>query len=502
MNALCRRLMEQCSEKVYSLVLLDVDFFLRYRARFSPGECDEIWRCMRAFLLSAFGPHAVCETTGSDEMAVLLPGVPRDEAVRQADEVRTMFRRQNFLPASLSRFAPLRMSFSAGVVGCPLDDSAPERLGRLAVSALFMAKAGRRNQVYAFPAASSREPPGRRLWDERLCVNTVLGRFGCVGRTTGPTAGSDALLFEPQGLACDELGRVYVADTDNHQVLCLECGRAYPVAGSGSPGYAGDGAPALQARLNKPTAVWVRWQRLYIADTGNDAVRQVDLRTGTIAPLAGCAHAGYSGDGGPAAKARLNKPGGVVTDRFGRIYINDIANNVVRRIDPDGIIRTFAGTGKFGFSGDGGAAEKACFNEIYGIGIDWAGETLYLADYGNHRIRRIDLASGVVSTLAGCGRAEYSGDGGDARWAGLCRPVAVCGDAQGNVLIADAGNSAVRVVAPDGHIATLLGGLGPGVGRGYSPARYALANPNGLAAHRSLYLLDGANNRVCHIDRR
>ena len=294
---------------------------------------------------------------------------------------------------------------------------------------------------------------------------------------------------------------MYVADTDNHQVLCLERGRAYPVAGCGVPGYAGDGGPALQARLNKPTAVWARWQRLYIADTGNDVVRQVDLRTGMMYPLAGCGRAGHSGDGGPAAKARLNKPGGVVTDRFGRVYIDDIANNVVRRVESDGTIRTFAGTGEFGFSGDGGPAERACFNEIYGLGIDWAGETLYLADYGNHRIRRIDLASRVISTLAGCGRAEYSGDGGDARWAGLCRPVAVCGDAQGNVFLADAGNSAVRVVTTDGRIATLLGGLGPGVGQGYSPARYALANPNGLAAHRSLYLLDGANNRLCRIDR-
>lgn len=481
-------------------MLIDVDFFLRYRARFSERDCGHIWAQMRRFVASAFGEGAICRFSSGDEMAVLLPSASREEAAERADRVRRAFRRQNFLPPSLAGYAPLRMSFSAGVVACPQDGVDPDRLSRLAVSALFLAKAGRRNQV-AVLSTSTGPAQGRRLWDTRLSVQTVLGRWGRVGRVSASVNATQGLLYEPQAVAADGMGRLFVADTDNHQALCLEGGQVFPVAGCGEFGYTGDEGPATRARLNKPTALCVHGQKLLIADTGNDAVREVDLRTGLIRTLVGCGQAGYTGDGGPAAQARLNKPGGVAVDRWGNVYIDDIANNVVRRVLPNGVIEHFAGTGEFGFGGDGGPARQALFNEIYGIGADWRGERLYLADYGNHRVRQIDLASGMVSTIAGTGRAEYSGDKGEAIRAGLCRPVAVCGDAMGNVLIADAGNSAVRIVTPDGLIFTLAGGLGPGVGRDGPVTGFALCNPNSLAVSHSIYLLDGANNRLCRLYR-
>lgn len=216
--------------------------------------------------------------------------------------------------------------------------------------------------------------------------------------------------------------------------------------------------------------------------------------------LAGQGTAGDAGDGGPAGHSLLNKPGGVAVDRECNVYIADIANNRLRCIGRDGTIRPFAGCGRFGYSGDGGDALDAEFQEIYGIGMSAAGDKLYLADYGNHRIRKIDLFSRRIDTIAGCGRPGYSGDGGDAREACLQNPVAVCGDSRGNVFIADAGNQAVRILpAGDKRIFTVAGGVGIGTGRSGEGVRdFALANPNGLAVYQNtLYILDGANNRVC-----
>ena len=295
MNELCKRLIRECGEPVFGLVLLDIDFFLRYCVRFSAEECDQIWDKMRAFVASAFGGRAVCRSTAGDEMAVLLPGMTKEQAVKRTDEVRKSFRRQNFLPDSLAKYAPLRMSFSAGVTACPQDDTDPDRLSRLAVSALFLAKAGRRNQVASLDLSQREAAEERRLWDERLSVQTVLGSWGRVGRVTVPIRGRDALLFEPQAIAADELGRLYVADTDNHQVVRLDGDRVYPVAGCGEFGYTGDGGPALKARLNKPTAIWVRWQRLYIADTGNDVIREVNLRGEKFIPWQAAAVPGIPG---------------------------------------------------------------------------------------------------------------------------------------------------------------------------------------------------------------
>ena len=156
----------------------------------------------------------------------------------------------------------------------------------------------------------------------------------------------------------------------------------------------------------------------------------------------------------------------MAVDRECNVYIADIANNRLRCIGRDGTIRPFAGCGRFGYSGDGGDALDAEFQEIYGIGMSAAGDKLYLADYGNHRIRKIDLFSRRIDTIAGCGRPGYSGDGGDAREACLQNPVAVCGDSRGNVFIADAGNQAVRILpAGDKRIFTVAGGVGIGTGR-------------------------------------
>jgi len=254
--------------------------------------------------------------------------------------------------------------------------------------------------------------------------------------------------------------------------------------------------------LNKPTGLTVFKDKLYITDTGNDVVRLLDFKTGIISTFAGDSEAGYSGDGGFAVNARLNKPGGVVVDIEGNVYINDIANNVIRKVDQQNIITTFAGTGQYGYTGDGGQAIQTTFAEIYGLGINRRKGCIYLADYFNHCIRVIDIKTGVITTVIGIGEEGYSGDGGNAREARLNRPVAVCADENNNLYIAESGNHCIRFYeALTEKICTLVGDGVAGIGTLGSVRSFRFANPNGLAIDKdnTLYVLDGANNRLCSI---
>ena len=228
----------------------------------------------------------------------------------------------------------------------------------------------------------------------------------------------------------------------------------------------------------------------------------MDLKTGIIFTFAGDTEAGYSGDGGSAVNARLNKPGGVVVDIEGNVYINDIANNVIRKVDQQNIITTFAGTGQYGHTGDGGPATQATFAEIYGLGINRRKGYIYLADYFNHCVRVINIKTGVIKTVIGTGEEGYSGDDGNALEARLNRPVAVCVDDKDNLYIAESGNHCIRFYqAQTNIIYTLVGDGVAGIGSPGSVNSFRLANPNGLAINKdnTLYVLDGANNRLCSI---
>lgn len=494
--------------KPYTVVLIDVDFFIRYCVRFNNHICDGIMSQLKEFLAKSFSKWGWITFSSGDEAAALLPGVSHEDGFRLADKIRREFRGQRFamLPPE---YSSLRITFSAGVVSFPVDGNTADIIAEKAVTALFMAKAQRRNQVFSFHLylkngqTEKKEFTGgenRVLYNPGLKIKLVTGAAGQIGSAGLPAPLKEGRLWEPQALSADEAGRLYIADQNNHQILCCDGDECRRTAGNGSYGYGGESA--LSAGLNKPTGLWCGGGRLLIADTGNDAVREVDLKTGSIRTIAGCGKAGFHGDGGAAQDAFLNKPGGVVCDRLGRIYINDIANNVIRVIDEKGIISRFAGSGKFGYSGDSGPAANAGFQEIYGIGIDTDGNKLFIADYGNHRIRAVDIHSGIVTTIAGCGKPGYSGDGGNPLEACLNRPVAVCADKDKNIFIADAGNSAVRMIPGGGDkIYTLAGGIGTGTGVPGAIDSFALANPNGLAVWgNTLYVLDGANNRVCGID--
>jgi len=209
------------------------------------------------------------------------------------------------------------------------------------------------------------------------------------------------------------------------------------VAGTGQAGDSGDGGAATEAQLHSPIGMYVDGLgNLYIADYGNHRVRKVD-GSGTVTTVAGTGVAGFSGDGGDASEARLYSSLGVCADGSGNVYIADYNNNRVRKVDGSGVISTVAGTGVRGFSGDGGDATSAELNRPRDVYVDGSGN-LYISDYGNHRVRRVD-ASGTIITVAGTGVPGSSVDGGAATEAQLHSPIGMYVDGLGNLYIADYG---------------------------------------------------------------
>ena len=254
-----------------------------------------------------------------------------------------------------------------------------------------------------------------------------------------------AQLRRPEGVAVDAAGNLYIADRYNNRIRRVDpFGTITTIAGTGEYGFSGDGGPAVAARLRLPYGITADTAgNLYIADTFNDRIRQIDP-SGTITTIAGTGLSGFSGDNGPAIQARLYRPGGVAVDAAGNLYIADSYNNRIRRVDPFGTITTIAGTGEYGFSGDGGPAVAARLRLPYGIIVDTAGN-LYIADSYNNRIRRVD-PSRVITTIAGTGEYGFSGDGGPAVEAQLAYPLGLAVDAAGNLYVADSRNHRIRIL--------------------------------------------------------
>lgn len=281
----------------------------------------------------------------------------------------------------------------------------------------------------------------------------------------------------------------------------LEAGEITTVAGNGTYGYAGDGGPAVASQLWGPGAIaFDKSGKLYIADILNNCIRKVDAN-GTITTAAGNGKAGFSGDGGAAAKAQLNAPAAIALDAAGNLFIADVNNYRIRKVDAKGVITTFAGNGTAGYSGDGKAAVAAKLWGACSVSLDKSGN-LYIAESQNNVVRKVDV-KGIISTVAGNGTAGFSGDGGAAKAAKLNGPGGVLADSSGNLYVADTDNLRIRKIDGKGIISTLSGTGVPGFsGDGGSAKAAKLSSVYGLAldGYGCLYAADSGNSRIRKID--
>ena len=274
---------------------------------------------------------------------------------------------------------------------------------------------------------------------------------------SGPAIG--AQLNSPGRVEVDSNGNVYISDTANNRVRKVTPnGTITTVAGGGAlaPSLTGDSGPAVNALLNQPRAIiFDPAGNLYIADSGNNRVRKVGT-DGIITTIAGNGTPGNAGDGGLAINAQLNNPNGLALDPVGNLYIADAYNFKVRRVDPSGVITTYAGTGLSGSGGDGGPASGATLRQPYALAEDAAGN-LYISDFSGQAIRRIDRTSGVITTFAGASVPGFSGDGGPATAAQLYGPTGMAFDSTGNLYFTDLYNQRVRKIDRSGIITTVAG---------------------------------------------
>jgi len=284
------------------------------------------------------------------------------------------------------------------------------------------------------------------FWNNRIrkvsggTITTVVGNGGGGFSGDGGPATSASLYF-PCGVAVDLAGNLYIADTYNGRIRKVSGGTITTVAGNGNHGYSGDGGPATSASLYQPEGVAVDSAgNLYISDTFNNRIRKVS--GGTITTVAGNGSKGFSGDGGLATSASLYYPWGVAADSAGNLYIADSNNGSIRQVSGE-TIATVAGNGTQGYSGDGGPATSASLYYPYGVAVDSAGN-LYIADSSNSRIRKV--SGGTITTVAGNGNGGFSGDGGPATSAALSGPQGVAVDSAGNLYIADTSNNRIREV--------------------------------------------------------
>ena len=385
------------------------------------------------------------------------------------------------------------------------------------------------------------------------CIGTIAGN-GESGHAGDDGSAIEACLNEPKGLAWRPDGILYIADAENHVIRKVDLasglittvagrpekgnetggpagtqapaededpfadppagkadkfvqlsdlsGTVRYVVGTGRSGrFGGDGGPAVQATLNFPGAVAVdRQGHLYIADTMNHRVRKVDAASGVISTIAGTGQHRFSGDGGPAIAAALNEPAALAVDERGNLYIADQSNNRVRKVDVStGLIATVAGTGDTGYTGDGMPAIEAGISGPSGLAIGPDGD-LYVADTFSGRIRRVDPATGIISTVAG--------DGGEYRFSGLpnefstslSRPYGIALDAAGNLLITDSDSHLIRRWDRRKKIITRLAGSGQAGfgGDGGDPLSGSLNYPFGVLVDGAgnVYIADTFNHRI------
>lgn len=285
----------------------------------------------------------------------------------------------------------------------------------------------------------------------------------------------------------------------------LSAAQVQTVAGTGVSGMAGDNGPALAAEVGNPYGLTIGPDgALYVGEINTHRVRRVDLATGRITTVAGTGEKGYSGDGGPATAAQLNEPYEVRFDQAGNLFIVEMQNAVIRKVDrASGIISTVAGTGTPGFSGDGGPATQAQFNQPHSIAFDAAGD-LYVADIRNNRLRKIAMKTGVITTFSGTGEKAMAPDGASVRGAALNEPRAMDFDAKGDMYLAlRAGNAVYRIDMRSLTLHHIAGTGQSGYEGDGGPAKQAkLSGPKGISIgpDGGVYIADTESHTIRRID--
>src|SRR6266513_1724432 len=331
-------------------------------------------------------------------------------------------------------------------------------------------------------------------WVSSLAMAALVLAVPALSQTINTAAGGGAgdggdatiaNLNSPASVAVDSSGNLYIADLGNERIrkIAAATGIITTVAGNGVLGFTGDGGAATKASLNSPASVAQDASgNLYIAEYANHRIRKVTSATGIITTVAGNGSASFAGDGGAATSASLNSPNGVALDAGGNLYIADLGNERIRKVAAaTGIITTVAGNGVVGFAGDGGAETKASSNSPASVAQDASGN-LYIAEYANHRIRKVTSATGIITTVAGNGSTSFAGDGGAATSASLNSTSGVAVNASGNLYIADNSNHRIRkVTAATGIITTVAGNGSPSfAGDGGAATSASLNSPSGV----------------------
>ena len=325
-------------------------------------------------------------------------------------------------------------------------------------------------------------------------VSTVIGN--------GSPGYSDSQVNNPYGVVIGPDRARYFCDLDNQRVrrLDLRSRLVSTIAGNGKRGYEGDGGPATRASLNMPHEIQFDSRgNLYIAERDNHVIRKVDLKSGVISTLAGTGVAGFSGDEGPASLAQLRQPHSVALDPSGRsLLICDVGNHRIRQVDlATGLIRTYAGTGERRPTPDGASIAGVPLNGPRAIALDSSGN-LYLALREGNAIYKIDARARTIHHVAGSGEQGYTGDGGDARVAKLAGPKGLAWR-RGLLYVADTENHVIREIdCAKGIIRTVLGTGKRGDGPEPDPLRCALARPHGLFVdgRGGLYVGDSEAHRI------
>jgi len=331
-------------------------------------------------------------------------------------------------------------------------------------------------------------------------VSTFAGT-GAKGFSGDGGPADKAQLNNPFAVARGPDGFIYICDVDNHRVRRVaKDGTISTFAGNGKKAFAGDGGPAVQASLNQPYELaWDTSGNLYFVEIGNHVVRKVDAQTGTISTVAGTGKAGFSGDGGPATKAQMSAPHSLAFDPQGDILVCDILNHRVRKIDiKTGTISTWAGNGEKKTSPDGTPIGNSSLNGPRALAFANDG-TLWLALREGNAVLKLDPKAGILKRFAGTGKSGFTGNGGPALSATLSGPKGVSLDSKGNIYLADTESHSIRMINISKNTLELLVGDGKKAdGPDGDPLKCRLARPHGVFVDKddSVFIGDSENHRV------